>query len=102
VCSDNIKFYDDDTADDPNWKVKQCLLALVPTSSKIEDGFTCWLLGKGLGRKWISDFRKWVPLNEMKCFVSTVKLIFAEQEWWYWETGDIDWDMCCAYYPQVE
>jgi hypothetical protein len=29
-------------------------------------------------------------------------LIFAEQEWWYWETGDIDWDMCCAYYPQVE
>jgi hypothetical protein len=90
--SDNIKFYDD-TADDPNWKVKQCLLALITASSKIEDGFACWMSGKGLGRKWMPDFGKWVPLNEMKCFVSTVKGIFAERKWWYREVCDINWDI---------
>jgi hypothetical protein len=92
ACDDNIKF-DDPTALDPDWKVKQCLLALIAASSEIEDGFACWTSGQGPGRKSLPDFGKWVALNEMKCFVSTAKWIFAERKWWYREARDIAWDM---------
>ena len=77
ACDLNIKF-DDPTALDPDWKVKNCMLAIVASSSEIEDGFACWTSGNGPGRKALPDFGKWVPLNEMKCFVSTAKWIFAE------------------------
>jgi hypothetical protein len=65
---------------------------LIASSSEIEDGFACWMLGKG-GRKCLPDFGKWVPLNEMKCFVSNAKWIFVEQKLWYLEAHDINWDM---------
>ena len=66
---------------------------MIDVASEIEDGFAFWMSGKGPGRKCLPDFGKWVPSNKMKCFVSTVKWIFAERKWWYREACDINWDM---------
>jgi hypothetical protein len=41
----NIKFHDP-TNEDPDWKTKQCILALVAAASKLENGMNCWLAAK--------------------------------------------------------
>jgi hypothetical protein len=90
ALDDNIKF-NDPTALDLDWKVKQCVLAMIAASNEIEDRFPCWISGKCSGRKSLPDFGKWVPMNTIKCFIHTAKWIFAEHKWWYREAHDIDW-----------
>jgi hypothetical protein len=93
-----IKFHDPN-AIDHDWKVKQCILGIVAAASEIENGFCCWKAGPGPGRKAYPDFGQWIPLHEMKCFVSTVSFIWARKRWWYVDRRDLDWDM---FMPFVE
>jgi hypothetical protein len=84
-----IKFHDPD-AKDPDWKVKQCILALIAAASEIEIGLKNWQAGKGKGRKFRPDFGQWVQEAEMKCFISACPYIWADKKWWYTDPRDLE------------
>lgn len=95
----NIRFHDPNNEEDPDWKMKQCVLALIAAASEIENGMDCWLAGKGPGRKYHPDFGQWVSFDDMCCFISCAAFIWADKKWWYCERRDVDWD---AFMPTVE
>lgn len=92
-----IKFHDP-TADDPDWKTKQCILVMISAASEVENGMACWDAGPGLGLKDAPDFGKWMPKDEMKCFMSCAAFIWADKEWWFCNRRDVDWD---AFMPTI-
>jgi hypothetical protein len=77
-----MKFHDEEHAD-PDWKTKQCVLALIAAAAEINNGMDCWKSGKGLGRKPHPDFGQWVSKDhEMQCFMSCAAFIWANKKWW--------------------
>jgi hypothetical protein len=94
----NLKFHDP-TNEDPDWKTKQCILALVAAASELENGMNCWLAAQGPGRKHYPDFGQFIPKDEMECFISCAAFIWADKKWWFCPRRDVDWD---AFMPTVE
>jgi len=90
---DKIKFHDE-TNEDPDWKIKRCILVLIAAAGENEKGVEAlWASGKGEGRKLKPDFGKYVAQNEMKCFLNGAAYMFADEDYWYTPKGDKPWEM---------
>jgi hypothetical protein len=93
-----IKFHDREN-DDPDWKVKQCILVMIAAATEMEQGMNCWNAGKGPGRKYYPGFGQWVPKDEFECFKSCAAWMWADEKWWFCDRQDVDWE---AFMPTID
>ena len=90
--AENMRFHDE-SADDQDWKIKQCIMVLIAAATEFETGYNLWKAGPGMGRKALPDFGKYVSEHELKCFISVAPFLFADKRWWFEDKRDIQWDM---------
>jgi len=68
VLSEKIAFHDENDPD-PDWKVKQCILLVIPAAIEVRNGIqNLWKRGKGYGRRPYADFGEYVSENQFNCF----------------------------------
>ena len=90
--TDKIKFHND-TADDPDWQVKQCYLVMIAAAEEVENGIdNLWRHGKSKGRRDYPDFEKYIPKNYFKVFSAAAPLCWAAKELWFKDKRDRPWE----------
>jgi len=93
VADDNIRF-EDETADDPDWKVRVCYTLLIAAASELDNGVDeLWKKGKSSGRHMHADFGRYIPKNYFKAFQAAAPFCWCEEKYWYSARDDLPWDV---------
>ena len=93
VAAEKIRFHQPDDRD-PDWIIKQCYLLVIAAATEPEIGVTnLWKRGMSGGRHEHANFGKYIPENTFKAFVSAAALMFADKQWWYAPSQDVDWEV---------
>lgn len=93
VKSRKIKFHDAD-ADDPDWRIKQCILLLIAGVTVVDCGVSnLWKSGRSCGLRNYADFGQYFDQNGFKAFCEAIPYMWSDEKHWYRDKRDVPWDL---------
>jgi hypothetical protein len=93
VTLNKYKFVDE-SADDPDWIVKQCYLLLIAAVTEADVGVeNLWKKGASGGRHEFANFGQYIPINMFRAFQSGAALMFCDKQLWFEDKRDRPWEV---------
>ena len=93
VVDRNIKFHDSNN-DDPDWKLKQCVLLLVKGVKANGTGIDqFWRSGTVEGNIEAADFGQYFDKNAFTACVAVLPFMWSDKNHWYRDRRDKPWEL---------